>query len=501
MEGKLTELKQRLQEINDLDMAAAVLNWDQSTYMPPGGAQARARQLATLGRLSQEKFIDPAVGKLLDDLQAYGESLPYDSDDASLIRVTRRNYEKAVKIPPEFLAVFYQHAAESYQAWTVARPNNDFASLANGLEKTIELSRQFSEYMGNYEHIADPLIDLADEGMKAETIRQLFGELRQQLVPLVQAITSKAPADDSCLYQNYPEDQQLRFAVNVIRRLGYDFERGRQDKTHHPFMTKFSLGDVRITTRVKEDFLGECLFSTIHESGHAMYEQGIRMDLEGTPLANGTSSGVHESQSRLWENVVGRSRNFWEYFYLQLQAAFPEQLKNVSLDTFYRAINKVERSLIRTDADEVTYNLHVMIRFDLELALLEGKLSVKDLPEAWMARYESDLGIRPPDDRDGVLQDVHWFDGAVGGAFQGYTLGNIMGALFFDSAVKADPNILAEIGQGQFDPLHNWLIENLYQYGSKFTANELIERITGGPLTIEPYMRYLRTKYGQLYNL
>jgi carboxypeptidase Taq len=501
MEEKLTELKRRLQEINDLEMAAAVLNWDQSTYMPPGGAAARARQMATLGRLSQEKFIDPVVGKLLDDLQTYEESLPYDSDDASLIRVTRRNYEKAVKIPPEFLAAFYQHAAEGYQAWTVARPENDFGSVAAYLKKTIDLSRQFSEYMGNYDHIADPLIDLADEGMKAETIRQLFGELRQQLVPLVQAITSEAPADDSCLHKNYPEDQQLDFAVEVIRRLGYDFERGRQDKTHHPFMTKFSLGDVRITTRVKENFLGECLFSTIHESGHAMYEQGIRMDLEGTPLANGTSSGVHESQSRLWENVVGRSLDFWVYFYPQIQAAFPEQLKSVSLDTFYRAINKVERSLIRTDADEVTYNLHVMIRFDLELALLEGKLSVEDLPEAWMARYESDLGIRPPDNRDGVLQDVHWFDGMVGGAFQGYTLGNIMGALFFDSALKANPDIPAEIGRGQFDPLHNWLIENLYQYGSKFTANELIERITSGPLTIEPYMRYLKTKYGQLYNL
>ncbi len=501
MEAKLNELKQRLQEINDLEMTAAILNWDQATYMPPGGAPARARQMSTLARLAQEKFIDPAVGKLLDDLGPYAESLPYDSDDASLIRVSRRQYEKAVKIPPDFLAAFYGHSAETYQAWTVARPANDFASLEPALEKTIELSRQYAGYLGGYEHIADPLIDLADEGMKAASVSSLFADLRARLVPIAKAITDQPPADDSCLRKTYPENEQLTFGLDVIRKLGYDFQRGRQDKTHHPFMTKFSLGDVRITTRVKENLLSECLFSTIHESGHAMYEQGIRMDLEGTPLANGTSSGVHESQSRLWENLVGRSLSFWEFFYPQIQMTFPDQLMDVPLDTFYRAINKVERSLIRTDADEVTYNLHVMIRFDLELALLEGKLAVHDLPEAWMARYESDLGIHAPDDRDGVLQDVHWFGGAVGGAFQGYTLGNIMGALFFETAVKANPTIPDDIRQGQFGALHTWLKENIYQHGAKFTANELVERATGGPITIEPYIQYLQTKYGQLYRL
>jgi carboxypeptidase Taq len=501
MEAKLTELKQRLFEINDLEMAAALLNWDQSTYMPPGGAPARARQMATLARLAQEKFIDPAVGSLLDGLQGYGESLPYDSDDASLIRVTRRMFERAVKVPADFVATFYSHAAETYQAWTVARPANDFAALEPALEKTIELSRQYAEYLGYQDHIADPLIDLADEGMKAASIQALFAELRAELAPLAKAITSQPPADDACLWQHFPESQQLAFGLDVIRRLGYDFQRGRQDKTHHPFMTKFSLGDVRITTRVKENFLGECLFSTIHESGHAMYEQGIRMELEGSPLANGTSAGVHESQSRLWENIVGRSRGFWEYFYPQLQSTFPEQLKQVSLEHFYRAVNKVERSLIRTDADEVTYNLHVMIRFDLELALLEGSLAVHDLPDAWIARYESDLGVRPPDDSDGVLQDVHWYGGGVGGAFQGYTLGNIMGALFYENAVKAHPTIPAEIRQGEYVTLHGWLKENLYQHGAKFTTNELVERATGGPITIEPYIRYLRTKYGELYQL
>lgn len=501
MERKITELKQRLTEINDLEMAGALLNWDQSTYMPAGGAPARARQLSTLARIAQEKFIDPTVGKLLDDLQPYGESLPYESDEASLIRVTRRKYEKAIKIPPTFLAAFYGHGAETYQAWTAARPANDFASLVPALEKTIEYSRQYSEYIGSYDHIADPLIDLADEGMKAASIQALFADLRAQLVPIAAAIMARPPVDDACLHQYYPEDAQLRFGLEVIRRLGYDFQRGRQDKTHHPFMTKFSLGDVRITTRVKEDFLGECLFSTIHESGHAMYEQGIRMDLEGTPLADGTSAGVHESQSRLWENLVGRSQAFWDYYYPQLQLAFPEQLKSVALDTFYRAINKVERSLIRTDADEVTYNLHVMIRFDLELALLEGSLAVRDLPEAWNARYQSDLGIQAPDDRDGVLQDVHWYGGAVGGGFQGYTLGNIMGALFFENAVTAHPAIPEDMRKGEFGALHGWLTDNIYQHGQKFTADELIASLTGGSLTIDPYIRYLKTKYGELYQL
>jgi carboxypeptidase Taq len=266
-------------------------------------------------------------------------------------------------------------------------------------------------------------------------------------------------------------------------------------------MTKFSLGDVRITTRVKEDFLGETLFSTIHESGHAMYEQGIDMALEGTPLAGGTSAGVHESQSRTWENIVGRSRGFWEYFYPALQSEFPEQLGAVSLETFYRAINKVEKSLIRTDADEVTYNLHVMIRFDLELALLEGSLAIKNLPEAWDARYDSDLGIHSPELKNGVLQDVHWFGGLIGGAFQGYTLGNILGALYYDTAVKAVPSIPSDIRQGDFKSLHGWLKNNIYQHGRKFTAPELTERATGGPIRIEPYINYLKTKYGELYPL
>jgi len=501
MYEKLAELRARLMEIDDLSSAGALLNWDQSTYMPPGGAVARGRQMATLGKLGHEKATDPAIGHLLDALRPYEVSLPPDHDDAALVRVARRGYERLTRLPAELIAEMYAHGAASYQAWTQARPANDVATMLPYLEKTLELSRRIADCFPGYTHIADPLIDFADYGMRAETVRALFAELRAELAPLAHAITAQPPAADACLHQYYPEADQLAFGEQIIRRFGYDFTRGRQDKTHHPFATKFSVGDVRITTRVKEHDLSEALFSTLHESGHAMYEQGVSAAYEGTPLAGGTSAGVHESQSRLWENLVGRSRPFWQHYYPQLQAAFPDQLGAVPLDTFYRAINKVQRSLIRTDADEVTYNLHVMLRFDLELAMLEGSLAVKDLAEAWNARYSEDLGISAPTHSDGVLQDVHWFGGLIGGSFQGYTLGNILSAQLFETARKAEPAIDSELAQGEFGALHGWLREQIYSPGSKYTASELVERVTGGPLTIAPYLAYLRGKYGELYAL
>jgi carboxypeptidase Taq len=501
MDKQLTELKTRLMEIYDLQHAGALLSWDEATYMPPGGALTRGRQTALLARLAHEKSSDPELGRLLDNLQPYEESLTYDSDDASLIRLARREFERSIKVPPQFIAEYFEHSSKAYNAWVISRPANNFKALEPLLERSVDLSRQLADFFPGYEHIADPLIEFSDHGMKSTTLRSLFAQLRRELVPIVQAITSQPPADDSCLKQHYPQADQLSFGLEVIKQLGFDFNRGRQDLTHHPFMTSFSLGDVRITTRVDENDLSGCLFSTIHESGHAMYEQGIRMEFEGTPLGGGISAGVHESQSRTWENLVGRSHGFWEYFFPMLQAKFPGQLKGASLDTFYRAVNKVQHSLIRTEADEVTYNMHVMIRFDIELALLEGNLLVRDLPEYWHVRYNADMGMRAPDDRDGVMQDVHWFGGMVGGSFQGYTLGNIMGVQFFTQALKAHPEIPQEMAQGKFDTLRNWLVDNVYRHGNKFTANELIQKVTGGPLSIEPYLAYLRSKYGELYKL
>jgi carboxypeptidase Taq len=501
MKAKLQELKRLFQEINDLNAAAALLYWDQTTYMPPGGAAARARQIATLRRLAHEKLTHPAIGKLLDALRPSEAGLPYDADDASLIRIARRDYERAVRVPVAFVEELSNHAATLYDIWTKARPANDFAAIEPFLEKTLDLSRQLADFFPGYEHIIDPLIDFTDEGMKASMLHPLFDELRRHLVPMMQTITAKPAADDTCLHQRFPEEQQVAFGLEAIRRFGYDLNCGRQDKTHHPFTIKFSLGDVRITTRVKEDDLSEALFSTMHEAGHALYEQGIRGDLEGTPLARGTSSGMHESQSRLWENMVGRSRLFWHSFYPRLQAVFPQQLASVSLDAFYRAINKVERSLIRTNADEVTYNLHVIIRFDLEQALLEGRLRVRDLPDVWRERYKADLGMMPPDDRDGVLQDVHWYSGVIGGEFQGYALGNIISAQLFEAAVSAYPEIMTEMEGGGFSTLHGWLKEKIYQHGCRYTASELIKRATGAPLNIKPYIHYLQSKYGELYRL
>jgi carboxypeptidase Taq len=494
-------MKSRLQEIADLGAAEGVLRWDQATYMPPGAAEARGRQSAILSRLAHERAVDPALGRLLDSLARDAENLPADSDDASLIRVARRDFEKEIRLPAGYVARASVLASASYVAWTRARPANDFAAVQPWLEKNVALSREYAGYFGPWKRITDPMIDDCDAGMTTGAVQALFAALRRELAPIVQAICDQPPADDGCLRGAFKEAEQHVFNVAVAKRLGYDFERGRIDKTHHPFCTRLGAGDVRITTRFDEGDIGQALFSTIHEAGHAMYEQGVAASLAGTLLGHGASAGVHESQSRLWENVVGRGRGFWRHFYPALQEAFPDTFRNVEPDAFYRAINKVQRSLIRTDADEVTYNLHVMMRFDLELDLLEGRLAVKDLPEAWRARLAADLGITPDDDRDGCLQDVHWFSGGIGGGFQGYTIGNILSAQFYAAAVKAHPEIPGEIARGEFGTLHRWLADNIYRHGRKFDPDDLVTRATGEPMTIAPYVAYLRDKYGELYRL
>jgi carboxypeptidase Taq len=497
----LIELKQRLREISDLNAAGDVLNWDQATYMPEGGAGARGRQRAMLNRLAHERAVEPALGRLIDALARYGESLPHDSDDASLIRVACREYQKKIKIPPDHVARASAHRSASYDAWTRARPANDFATMVPYLERTLDLSREYSSYFLPFKHVADPHIDDADEGMTTASTRTLFDELKRQLVPMVDAICAQPAADDSSLRQTFAKAAQFDFALHVAERLGYDLKRGRLDLTHHPFCTRFSGDDVRITTRVNENDLGDALFSTLHEAGHAMYEQAVSAALDGTPLGQGVSAGVHESQSRLWENVVGRSHGFWEHFYPRLQRIFAEQLSRVPLVVFHRAINKVARSLIRTDADELTYNLHILLRFDLELKMLEGRLRVADLPEAWQAAMQADLGITALDDRDGCLQDAHWYSGYIGGRFQSYAIGNILSAQFYAAAVKAHPEIPHEIASGEFGTLRTRLRDSLYRHGSKFVPNDLVKRATGAVMNMTPYFDYLREKYSALYRL
>jgi carboxypeptidase Taq len=495
----LADLKRRLSEVHDLWAAGAVLRWDAATYMPQGGAPARGRQSALLRRLAHERFVAPELGRAIDRLEPHADKLT--AADASLIRVVRRDYERAVKVPADYVARASAHGSASYDAWTRARPDNDFAAMVPLLERTLDLSREYASFFGSWEHIADPMIDQADQGMTTAAVQRLFAELRRELVPMVRAICDQPAPEDGFLRRSFGETEQLAFGLSVARAMGYDIARGRLDKTPHPFCTRFAAGDVRITTRVRDNDLGDALFSTLHEAGHAMYEQGVSADYDGTSLGSGVSAGVHESQSRLWENVVARSRPFWEHYYPVLQRTFADALGSVPLAAFYRAINKVERSLIRTDADEVTYNLHIMLRFDLELALLEGPLRVKDLPEAWRAGMRADVGIAPPDDRDGCLQDVHWYSGRIGGAFQSYTIGNILSAQFFAAATRAHPDIPGEMARGRFATLHGWLTDNLYRHGRALTPDEIVVRATGSAMTTAPYLAYLRRKYGELYRL
>ena len=347
----------------------------------------------------------------------------------------------------------------------------------------------------------DSLIQYADQGVTVKSTLGLFSDLRSELVPLVKKVTSsKNQIDAKCLEGDFDEKAQLEFCKVIAARLGYDFTRGRMDLSPHPFMTRLSGGDIRITTRARRDDMTDCLFSVIHEVGHALYEMGISPELDGNILGGGVSSGVHESQSRLWENRVGRGKPFWEYFYPVLQQTFPH-FQKVPQDQFLRAINQVSPGLIRVDADELTYNLHVMIRFDLECQMLEGNLSIKDLPEAWNARYASDLGVKVSDFKNGCMQDVHWYGGAVGGSFQGYTIGNILSAQFFEAAAADIPRMEKDFMTGDFSKLKSWLNHNLHRFGASHAPDNLISRATKSPMSIRPYMTYLTDKYSKLYHL
>lgn len=492
---RLAELKRKLGEIADLKAASAVLNWDQATFMPKGGTVARGRQRATLDRIAHEKMVEPALGRLLDQLQPVLDKRDADDDDASLLRVTRRDFERAIKIPAALVARLAEHSNRAYATWIEARPANDFSRVQPLLEMGVELSLEMSMALGGGVHPMDPLLDGAEPGMTVADVRRLFDALRQPLRSLLLNATATRPSDGACLLQHFPEAKQLGFGLKLAERFGFDLSRGRLDQSPHPFSTAFCVGDVRITTRVKANDLSETLYSTLHEAGHAMYEQGVSAAYDRTPLAGGASSGVHESQSRLWENIVGRGDSFLGYAFPLLQREFPEQLKRIPLKTFCRAINRVAPSLIRTDADELTYNLHIMIRFDLECALLEGRLAARDLPQAWNARYAEDLGVASTTDTDGCLQDVHWYGGLIGGGFQSYTIGNILASQFYGAALARHPSIPSEISAGKFGTLHDWLIENIYRHGRKYDPAQLVERVTGGPMSIVPYLDYLTHKY------
>lgn len=392
-------------------------------------------------------------------------------------------------------------ASLSTEVWKEARARNDFAAFRPSLETMVGFARRTAEFLGHREHIYDALLDLYEPDMRTAEVDAVFARLREVTVPYARAIVASGrPMDDSVLHQEFPEDEQAAFGLAVAQAFGFDLTRGRLDTSAHPFASGFNTGDVRITTRYKRHDLGEAIFGIFHEAGHAMYDQGVTADLNRTPLARAASLGLTESQSRMWENVVGRSRSFWTQYLPALAQRFPRQLRGVGVETFYRAVNRVQPSLIRTSADEVTYNLHIMLRFDLEKALLEGTLNVADLPAAWNAGMEQYLGVTPPTDADGVMQDIHWSGGSLG-YFPTYALGNVLSVQLYDAACRAHPGIPEEIGRGQFATLLGWLRTHVYRHGRKFLPGEILRRATGEGLTPEPYLRYLQDKFGEIYGI
>ncbi len=500
MDGKLEQLKSILGEVADLNYSSAILNWDQQVYMPSGGAEDRGNLVATLSRLAHEKFTSDEVGQLLDDLKPAAAKLDPDSFEARLVRVTDRNYRKKVKVPTQWVTEFAQATTVGFQAWVEAKERKEFPHFQPHLERIVGLSRQYASFFAPFQHVYDPLLDDYEPGLSTSEVQAIFNILRPQQITLLQAIAARPQVDNSFLRTAYDEQAQWHFGEDVITRFGYDWKRGRQDKSPHPFTTSFGLNDVRITTRFDPTRGASALFSTMHECGHALYEQGFDPVLRRTLLADGASNALHESQSRLWENLVGRSYEFWTFFYPKFQSAFPSQLANVSLDSFYKGINKVEPSFIRVEADEATYNLHIMLRLELEIALMEDSLEVRHLPEAWNTRMREYLGITPPDDAEGVLQDVHWSGGSIG-YFPTYALGNLVSAQVWEKVNADIPDLSEQIRKGQFGALLGWLREKIHRHGAKYEPQELVQRITGSKIDPHPYLRYLQKKYTDIYAL
>ncbi len=500
MSDPLSDLRDHLAPIEDLEAAAAVLAWDQETFMPDGGAEARAQQLSTLQSMAHEQFVSDETGDLLDRAADETDDADPLNDAAALVRVTRRDYERARKVPSSLVAELSQATSAAKQAWKQARTEDDFSIFAPHLETLVDLSVEKAEAIGYDDEPYDALLDEFEPGLSTADVASTFETLREHLVPLVDAIADAPSLDNDLLHRTYPQATQKEFGERILADLGYDFDRGRQDTSAHPFTTSFAPGDVRITTRYDEQFLPTALFSMIHEGGHALYEQGIDPDLARTPLGDGASLGIHESQARFWENHVGRSRPFWTHYFPKLQNAFPEAVGDADLDAFYRAINRVEPSLIRVEADEVTYNLHVMLRFELERGLISGTVDVNELPDRWNEAMDDYLGVVPDTDANGVLQDVHWSMASFG-YFPTYTLGTLTAAQLTEALRDDLPAFEDRLAGGDFAPILDWLRTNVHQHGRKLKAPELLERVTGAELSAEPWLHYARDKFGALYDL
>lgn len=482
----------RLADVNALHAAITIMDWDQQTYMPRGGAGARAEHIGILSRMAHESFVADETRTALDGASPEGD------DDVAMLRVVRRNLDLATKLPTALVEEKSRLAAIAHEQWVEARAKSDFATFAPTLERMFEIAREEAQYLGYTDHMYDALLDQYEQGATAADARAMFDAIKGPQVALVKAISAQPVIDDSLLYGEWDVRHQSEFTEMLVKAIGFDFGRGRQDTAPHPFCTGWSVGDIRLTTRYKP-YVGSAIFGSLHEAGHGMYEQGSPMSWDRTPLAGGVSLGVHESQSRTWENIVGRSKPFWSHFLPALQARFPA-LDSYNLDTFYRAINRVEPSYIRVEADELTYNLHVLVRFEIECDVLTGKLAIKNLPEAWNAKYTEYLGITPRNDAEGCLQDVHWSQGSIG-YFPTYSMGNLLSYQIWTALKKDVTNTEELMAKGDFAPILGWLRDNVYSQGKRYSPKDLILRVTGKPMSADDYLAGLNAKYSEIYGL
>lgn len=495
----LERMKQHLARVSDLHAATAVLGWDQHTYMPRGGLNPRIRQMSTLEEMAHELMSSPELSHWLEELEARRDQLP--PIEQSLLRATRRDMDQATRLPAELVRRRSELTGLAMDCWMQAKPADDYRSFEPHLKNLVQLCRDEAEAYGYEDQPYDALLNLYEPGLPTARLQKVFGDLRDQLVPFCQQLFERRElVKDDFLYRTFPRDKQWDLGIRVLKAMDYNFDHGRQDESPHPFTTGFGIQDIRVTTKIIEDDFRAGFFGTMHEGGHALYEQNINLDLDRGPLAAGTSLGIHESQSRLWENLVGRSSAFWSHWFKPTKELFPQQLEGISFSDFHRGINRVKPSLIRIEADEVSYSLHIFIRFELELDLLSGKLDTKDLPEAWRAKCRDYLGIEPKTDREGCLQDMHWSDGTFG-YFPTYALGNLYGVQFYNRARTELPELDEQLARGEMLPLKKWLSDHIYGHGRSLDPHELLLQVTGSELSVEPFMCYIRDKYSELYDL
>lgn len=483
--------------------SAALMEWDQQTKLPSAAGLYRSDQITYLAKLIHERETDPQLGQWLNELSESSEVSSDDpsSDRATTVRELKRKYDRLVKVPSDLVQAIARAGSTGQQIWVAAREANDFSVFQAALKEIINLKQQQADAIGFEACRYDALLDEYEPGAVSSEVTEVFDALRAELVPLLEQLKGGGDqVDSSVLHRDYPIDAQKEFVKNASAKIGFDYSRGRLDVTHHPFCTEIGPDDCRITTRYNEAFFSSAFFGTLHEAGHGMYEQGLRSEWYALPPGQYCSLGIHESQSRMWENLVGRSEAFWQYFYPLAQSCFPDALSDIDQSQFHRAVNEITPSLIRVEADEVTYNLHIIIRFELERSLIDGDLDVADLPSAWNQKYQQALGITPPDDASGVLQDVHWSAGLIG-YFPTYSLGNLYASQFFDAAAEQLGDLQQAFAEGDFDPLKVWLNQNVHRAGKCMSPGKLCETVTGSELSHGPLIQHLKSKIGRIYGL